>query len=106
MITRKFVESLGWKFDDFWNNRAMFSLGINSPFALFEHNGDWGIMDPQAKEFALIYCDMTSKMVETFTKLAKAIDEIVDNPKSHTLYEYIEAQAKMLKFVKQMKDRS
>ena len=40
MITKEFVESLGWKFDYLWNNRAMFSYK-DSNYSIFEHNGDF-----------------------------------------------------------------
>ena len=59
-MNNKRLEELGWKFDDFWNNRAFYSLSKDSHFAIFEHDG-WGLMDPFAKEFELIYCDLTDE---------------------------------------------
>ncbi len=106
MITLEFVKNLGWKNDGDWNNRMMFSLSEKSNYSIFEHNGDWGIMDPYNKSFALIYCDMTSKMIEVFTELVKSIDSMTENPKNFTLYDYLEAQAKMKVFVETMKNRS
>ena len=50
MITKEFVESLGWKADFPWNDKMMFSYK-DSNYSIFEYNGDWGIMDPYAKSF-------------------------------------------------------
>ena len=105
MITKEFVESLGWKFDYLWNNRMMFSYK-DSNYSIFEHNGDWGIMDPYAKSFEFIYCDMTSEHIKNFTELIKSLEQILDNPTATALYDFIEASAKMRAFVKEMKERS
>ena len=42
----EFLKSLGWVFEEYWNNRAIYSLGKNSdcPYALFEHQGKIGIV--------------------------------------------------------------
>lgn len=103
-MTKEEFESLGWKYDDCWNNRMMYSLSDNSNFVIFEHYG-WGIMDPYRKDFALIYCNMTDNMIRTFTALAKKLDMITNNPKEYSLYDYIQAEAMMKDFVKKMKDR-
>ena len=42
MITKEFVESLGWKADFPWNDKTMFSYK-DSNYSIFEYNGDWGI---------------------------------------------------------------
>ena len=59
-MTKELLEELGWKFDDFWNNRAFYSLSKESKFSIFEHDG-WGLLNPFNKDFELIYCDLTDK---------------------------------------------
>ena len=106
MITKDFVESLGWTVDFLWNDKTMFSYK-DTNYSIFEYNGDWGIMDPYAKSFELIYCDMTSEHIKNFTELIKSLEQILDNPLTTTgLYDFIEASAKMRAFVKEMKERS
>ena len=106
MITKDFVESLGWTVDFLWNDKTMFFYK-DTNYSIFEYNGDWGIMDPYAKSFELIYCDMTSEHIKNFTELIKSLEQILDNPLTTTgLYDFIEASAKMRAFVKEMKERS
>ena len=59
-MTKELLEELGWKFDDFWNNRAFYSLSKESKFSIFEHDG-WGLLNPFNKDFELIYCDLSIK---------------------------------------------
>lgn len=106
MITKEFVESLGWTADFFWDDKMRFSYK-DSNYSIFEYNGDWGIMDPYAKSFELIYCDMTSEHIKKFTELIKSLEQILDNPLTTTgFYDFIEASTKMRAFVKEMKERS
>ena len=42
MITKEFIESLGWTADFLWDDKMMFSYK-NSNYSIFEYNGDWGI---------------------------------------------------------------
>ena len=105
MITKEFVESLGWKADFPWNDKTMFSYK-DTNYSIFEHNGDWGIMDPYSK-FELIYCNMRPEHIKNFTDLIKSLEQILDNPLTTTgLYDFIEASAKMRAFVREMKERS
>ena len=106
MITKEFVESLGWTADFLWNDKTMFSYK-DTNYSIFEHNGDWGIMDPYAKSFELIYCDMTSEHIKNFTDLIQNLEQLLDNPLTTTgFYNFIEASKKMRAFVKEMKERS
>ena len=106
MITKDFVESLGWTADFLWNDKTMFSYK-DTNYSIFEYNGDWGIMDPYAKSFELIYCDMTSEHIKNFTELIKSLEQILDNPLTTTgFYDFIEASTKMKTFVNEMRDRS
>ena len=106
MITKAFIETLGWKADFPWNDKTMLSYkDIN--YSIFEYNGDWGIMDPYAKSFELIYCDMTSEHIKNFTDLIQNLEQLLDNPLTTTgFYNFIEASTKMKTFVKEMRDRS
>ena len=106
-MTNERLEELGWKFDDFWNNRAMFSKkdGKLNGFALFEHNGSWGIMDPYNQSFALIYCNMTDKMIEQFIDYVNEYEELTLHPKAHTFAEYLKLEINLKKFVEKMKKR-
>ena len=105
MITKEFVESLGWKADFPWNDKTMFSYK-DSNYSIFEHNGDWGIMDPYSK-FELIYCNMRPEHIKNFTDLIQNLEQLLDNPLTTTgFYNFIEASTKMKTFVKEMRDRS
>ena len=103
-MTIERLEELGWKFDDFWNNRAFYSLSKDSHFAIFEHD-DWGIMDPFAKEFELIYCGLTDEEIENYTELVKSYENIVKHPKDNSLYDYATVVAKLNDFINEMKKR-
>ena len=107
-MTQERLEELGWQFDDFWANRALFSKKDTKleGFAIFEHNGDWGIMDPYAKEFALIYCQMTDDEIEQYIDYINRFENVMDHPKDYTFYEYLCMEANMRKFVKNMKEKS
>ena len=104
-MTREELENLGWKLIDIWNNREIFSLSDDSKFALVEHNGDYGILDPYKKDFSIIYCDMTDEEIMSFTKKAKIIDDVFAHPKDHTVYEYITAETEMRDLVNKLKKK-
>ena len=106
-MTYERLEELGWKFDDFWNNRALFSKKNRKldGFALFEHNGDWGIIDPYSKSCSLIYCNMTDKMIEQFIDYVNLYEELTLHPIDHTFAEYQLIKNKFKNFVEKMKKR-
>ena len=106
-MTKERLEELGWQFDDFWANRALFSKKNSklNGFAIFEHNGDWGIMDPYTKEFSLIYCNMTDKMVEKYINFVNQFEECYSNPSNVILKDYIELEKDIKKFIEKMKKR-
>jgi len=107
-MTKEKLEELGWKFDDFWNNRALFSKkdGKLDGFVLFEHNGDWGIMNPYTKEFELIYCNMSDDEIEQYIDYINSFENIMDHPKDYTFYEYLCIEADVREFIKKMRSRS
>lgn len=103
-MTKELLEELGWKFDDFWNNRAFYSLSKESKFSIFEHDG-WGLLNPFNKDFELIYCDLTDKEIKEYTDLVKSYEDCMRHPKDNSLYTYLVAVEKLTEFVKKMKDR-
>lgn len=103
-MTKELLEELGWKFDDFWNNRAFYSLSKESKFSIFEHDG-WGLLNPFNKDFELIYCDLTDKEIKEYTDLVKSYEDCMMHPKDNSLYTYLVAVEKLTEFVKKMKDR-
>ena len=106
-MTKERLEELGWQFDDFWANRAMFSKkdGKLDCFAIFEHNGDWGIMDPYNKEFSLIYCNMSDDEIKQYIGYVNLYEELVEHPKDHTFFEYLCLEVEIRDFVKNMKEK-
>lgn len=103
-MTKELLEELGWKFDDFWNNRAFYSLSKESKFSIFEHDG-WGLLNPFNKDFELIYCNLTDKEIKEYTDLVKSYEDCMRHPKDNSLYTYLVAVEKLTEFVKKMKDR-
>jgi len=103
-MTKELLEELGWKFDDFWNNRAFYSLSKESKFSIFEHDG-WGLLNPFNKDFELIYCNLTDEEIKEYTDLAKSYEDCMRHPKDNSLYAYLVAVEKLTEFVKKMKDR-
>ena len=104
VMTNEKLKELGCNFDEFWNNRAFYSLSKESKFAIYEHGG-WGIMDPFATEFKLIYCDLTDEEIEKYTKLVKSYEDIVRHPKDNSLYNYATSVEKLNDFINEMKKR-
>ena len=103
-MAKELLEELGWKFDDFWNNRAFYSLSKESKFSIFEHDG-WGLLNPFNKDFELIYCDLTDKEIKEYTDLVKSYEDCMKHPKDNSLYTYLVVVEKLTEFVKKMKDR-
>lgn len=107
-MTKEKIKELGWQFDGVWANRALFSKkdGKLEGFTLFEHDGDWGIMDPYAEEFELIYCNMSNDEIIQYINYINSIEEMYEHPKDHTFYEYICFEKDIKKFIANMKERS
>ena len=106
-MTKEKLEELGWQFDDFWANRAMFSKknGKLNGFAIFEHNGDWGIMDPYNKGYSLIYCNMSDNEIEQYIDYVNIYEDLIECPKDHTFFEYLNLEKNLHEFVKNMKEK-
>ena len=75
-------------------------------FAIFEHNGDWGIMNPYVKNFELIYCQMTDDEIEQYIDYVNSFEKIMDHPKDYTFFEYLCIETNIKEFVENMKDRA
>lgn len=103
-MAKELLEELGWKFYDFWNNRAFYSLSKESKFSIFEYDG-WGLLNPFNKDFELIYCDLTDEEIKEYTDLVKSYEDCMRHPKDNSLYTYLVAVEKLTEFVKKMKDR-
>lgn len=103
-MTSEQLEELGWKFENYWNNRAFYSLSKDSHFTLFEHNG-WGMSNPFSKKFELIYCNLKNKEIEKYTELVKSYENIIHHPKDNSLYDYAKIVGKIDNFIKKMKKR-
>lgn len=103
MIKDKVIE-LGWQSEGYYCNRELFSLSKDSKFSIFEHN-EWGILDPFSKDLNLIYCDLTDEELINYTSLVKTYDDIISNPKDHTLYSYQEATKDIYNFIKKLKEK-
>ena len=107
-MTKEKLEELGWQFDDFWANRALFSKKDTKleGFTIFEHNGDWGIMDPYAKEFKLIYCNMSDDEIIQYINYINSFEEMCEYLKDHTFYEYLCFEKNIKEFIVNMKERA
>lgn len=81
-MTRKFVESLGWKYSGLLNNREFYDF---RGFTLVEHNGEWSIAK---KGYWYGTDDVDEKMLTEFTDLIKTYYKIYDESEHHTLFEY------------------
>ena len=84
-----YIESLGWVFSEYWNNRDIYTLGkdSNCPYCLFEHQGKIGIIyNGQFK-----YYNLEEKDIENFTKALNTRENIFSNPDSHTVRELLNA---------------
>lgn len=106
-MNKEQLEKLGWQFDEFWNNRALFSKKDYKldGFAIFEHDGDWGIMDPYNEEFTLIYCNMTDEEIKQYIDYVNTYEDLMEHPKDHTFFEYLNLEEIFHEFVKNMKIR-
>lgn len=74
----EYIKSLGWVFDEYWNNRTIYSLGkdLDSLYALFEHQGEVGIV--HNGEFN--YCNLKKDDIKEFTKALNTRNLILHNP--------------------------
>ena len=105
-MTNKKFDELGWKFDYFWKGRAFYSLSKDSHFVIFEDEDDmWGLMDPFAKEFKLICCDLTDEEIENYTELIKSYEDIIRHPKDNSLYDYTTVVENLNNFINKIKKR-
>lgn len=107
-MTKEILEELDWGFDDFWANRALFSKKGSklNCFTIFEHNGDWGIMDPFAKGFELIYCNMSDDEIKQYIDYVNTYENMIERPKDYSLFEYINLEKDFHELVKNMKTRN
>lgn len=99
-MTKEFVENLGWKYTQLWNNREIYKFN-DTDFTIVEHNGSWSIAF--ADDLYYIEC-VTEKMLEEFTNYIKEALVISSNPDNHTLGEYTRAVKKISDFYNKYED--
>lgn len=74
----EYIKSLGWVFENYWNNRAIYGLGKDSdcPYALFEHQGEVGIV----YNGKFNYYNLREDDIKEFTKVLNTREQIIYNP--------------------------
>ena len=97
-MSKEEIEALGWKFEEHFNNREIYELGIGR---IFEHNGEVGIC--YHGEF--IYGNLSLDELVIYTSMIKAINEIENAPDKHSYLEALHAYKNELNFVAKLKDR-
>lgn len=105
MVSIEKIEKLGWTYSSLWNNRTLYTLGKESDYTIFEHNGEWGIIDPFNKELSLIYCNMSEKEIVSFTELVRTLNNIYKNPKDFTFYDFCVSLEGVKNFINKMNER-
>lgn len=99
------IKELGWSYDSIWNNRSIYKLNKESEYFIFEHNGEWGIIDPFNKELSFIYCDLSENEIEQYTELIKMLNNIYENPKNHSFYDFCITMENIKNFINKMNER-
>ena len=62
-------------------------------------------MDPYNKEFSLIYCNMSDDEIEQYIDYANIYEDLMECPKDHTFFEYLNLEKDLHEFVKNMKEK-
>lgn len=96
------LDKIGWKAEGSWNNRFFFSLTAGSRFSIFEHNGSYGIVDPYKDTMHLIYCNLKDDEIVKYAGLVGRYENMMNDPKHFTLYEYQEQKRLIKEFIEKM----
>ena len=85
----EYIKSLGWVFEEYWNNRAIYELGKNSdcPYALFEHQGEVGIVNNG--DFK--YYNLKEEDLKKLTDALNLRETILHSPDDYTVRELFNA---------------
>ena len=105
---KKLLKIEGWKESENWNNRQSYILNDSIKFAIFEHQGRFGIINPyynqdDRTDEILIYCNLTEEEIKEFTRLAKILLYGSSHSESITHAEFLKYEAEMKEFVEKMK---
>ena len=85
----RILKSLGWVFEEYWNNRAIYGLGKDSdcPYALFEHQGEVGIV----YNGKCNYYNLREDDIKEFTKTLNTREMIMHNPDKYKVSDLFDA---------------
>lgn len=85
-MTNKFIESLGWEFEDCWNNRNYYTIG---DVRIAEHCGD---VFPYHNEWDQIMYEhkFSEESLKEYSRLVNILYNMLNNPGDCTLKEYID----------------
>lgn len=85
----RILKSLGWVFEEYWSNRAIYGLGENSdcPYALFEHQGKVGIV----YNGNFNYYNLREDDIKEFTKTLNTREMIMHNPDKYKVSDLLDA---------------
>ena len=98
-MTIEKLKKLGWKREDTANNRDFYFIG-DSKYSIFEHNGEFGLVDG----IDLLYCNLSNEEIVKFTNLVKTSINIESHPKDFSLYDYLTNLTELLTFIKEKKE--
>ena len=82
----EYIEALGWKEIDIWNNRILYRLNEYVTYYLFEHNGKIGIYHDQE----YIYCNLNENEISRLSDILLERYKMFMNPKDYSLYQAIQ----------------
>jgi len=71
---KDFLESLGWEYDFFWNNRDFYHFPHVDKYGLFIHLHDDSVglvVYKQNNDFRLVYCNLKKGQIRRFTNSMK-----------------------------------
>ena len=85
----EYIKSLGWVFEEYWNNRAIYGLGkdSNCSYALFEHQGEIGIVHNGKFD----YYNLNEDDIKTLTEALNTREIILHNPDEYKVRELFDA---------------
>ena len=98
-MSKEEIEALGWKFEEHFNNRNIYTLGIGT---IFEYNGDIGIC--YHREF--INTNLSLDELVTYTSMIKTINTIENSPDKHSYLEALHAYQNEFNFIEKMKHKN
>lgn len=100
------LNELGWYFSHYWNNRSIFYFrDKNLPYLLFEHNGNFGLIDPFEKnDVKFIYKNLTDENIRSYTNLLKCKVEYMTHPHMYSIQDDTYITDKLKYFILSIKN--